>query len=50
MLIDQMKDTSAMLAVLLGDIYDVAPESVKSMIGEELGKINKCIRDSESLM
>ena len=48
--IDQLKDTSAMLAVLLEDIYDVAPEAVKNRICEELGKINKCIRDLESSM
>lgn len=46
-LIDQLADTSAMLAVLLEDIYDVAPDTVKDRICEEIGKINQCIHDAE---
>ena len=45
--IEQLKDTSATLAVLLEDIYEIAPEAVKARICKELGKINQCIRDVE---
>lgn len=45
-LVDQLESTSAMLAVLLEDIYEIAPNSVKDRVCEEIGKINNCIRRS----
>ncbi|MBI2306111.1 MAG: hypothetical protein HYU78_02300 [Rhodocyclales bacterium] len=44
--IEQLKNTSAMLAVLLEDIYDMAPPSVKDRICEEIERINRCIRQA----
>ena len=43
-LVTQLEDTSAMLAVLLEDVYDIANEEVKNRICQEIGKINSAIR------
>jgi len=47
--IDQLEGTAAMLAVLLGDIYDLAPEKVKNRITQEIGQIHQCLRNVKAM-
>lgn len=43
---DQLERTSAMLAVMLEDVYDIVPDQVKERICLEIFNINRCLRES----